>query len=174
MQKIFSRDEALGLLKEAGCSPSVVEHCLAVTELALEIANKIRENGHDVDLEFVESAALLHDIGRSKTHDVEHGVVGAEILKDYPAYARVCECHLGAGIDRGEAESIGLPARDYFPESLEEKIITHADNLIDHDKIAPLELVLKELKEILGEDHPAINRVIELDKYINSLMKEKR
>ena len=38
--------------------------------------------GSYVNLEQVETGAMLHDIGRSRTHTIKHAVVGAEILKN--------------------------------------------------------------------------------------------
>jgi len=33
-----------------------------------------------------------------------------------------------------EAKKLGLPAKDFIPETLEEKIVCHADNLTDKDR----------------------------------------
>jgi len=46
----------------------------------------------------------------------------------------IIERHIGAGILKDEAAGLGLPERDYVPETLEEKIVAHADNLIAGDK----------------------------------------
>ena len=71
-------ERALSILKEL-CPKNVVEHCLAVSDYAYELALAIKNNGYDVDVELVRLGGLLHDIGRSKTHGIDHGVVGAEI-----------------------------------------------------------------------------------------------
>ncbi|MDI6820119.1 MAG: hypothetical protein QMC89_04355 [Candidatus Hodarchaeaceae archaeon] len=47
---MLTREEALNLLREAGCSRRVVEHCSAVAKKAIEIARQIRANGYEVDL----------------------------------------------------------------------------------------------------------------------------
>ena len=120
------------MLRDAGCSREVIEHCKIVTKLALKIAEKCSAN-----LELVEAGALLHDIGRSRIHGVMHGVEGAEIGRKLglpDEVVNIIERHLGGGIGREEAVKIGLPEKDYTPVTLEEKIICHADNLIAHNR----------------------------------------
>jgi uncharacterized protein len=169
---INSSKEALLLLKAAGCSDDVIKHSLAVSQLALKIGKKVKENSYKIDLKFLKMASLLHDIGRSKTHGISHGIEGGKILRKFnfpEEFARVCENHLGAGISKEEARKVGLPPRDFIPETLEEKIIAHADNLIEKDKVLSLEKTIKKLKIKLGENHPAISRVISLAEEIDRL-----
>ena len=147
-------------------------HVTAVSKNAKGIAEKIKSNGYPIDVEFVEVAALLHDIGRCRTHGIMHGIEGAKIMQDIsPEIARVCERHIGAGIDRKEAAALGLPPKDYLPETLEEKVIAHADNLVQGDKIVSIDEALKEFEGKLGIGHPAVERVKKLDEYIEGLCK---
>ena len=76
-----SREQAIELLRKNKCPPEVISHCEAVANLAFEIAVKLQKKGYEVDLDLVEAGALLHDIGRSKTHKVDHGYVGAKIVQ---------------------------------------------------------------------------------------------
>jgi uncharacterized protein len=145
MQKL-TRLQALKLLESEQTPEDVIEHCKAVAELAKEIAEKIQ----DIDIEFVETAALLHDIGRSKTHGIRHGLVGSEILRDYPEYASVCRCHIGGGIDSREAVELGLEDEDYIPESLEEKIICFADKLISGTQRISADEAVRKFEQRLG------------------------
>jgi uncharacterized protein len=69
-EKLPTRDQALGFLRESGCRENVVRHCEAVSALAVEIAEACRKKGYNVDVQLVEIGALLHDIGRAKTHTV--------------------------------------------------------------------------------------------------------
>ncbi len=144
---------------------------LAVSKFAKEIAQKIRDNGYEIDVDFVEIAALLHDIGRCKTHGIRHGIEGARILRrlKLEKFARVCETHIGAGLTREEAKSLGLPEGDYLPETLEEKVVAHADNLIEESSVVPIETTIERIKKELGEGHPAVKRILDLNNLINSL-----
>jgi uncharacterized protein len=152
----------------------VVEHCLAVSDYAYELALAIKNNGYDVDVELVRLGGLLHDIGRSKTHGIEHGVVGAEILRALgfdERLALIAERHIGAGITKEEAIELGLPPKDYLPITLEEKIVAHADNLIFGTERVEIDAVIKKFEKRLGKDHPSIKRIILLNEEINALLK---
>jgi len=126
-----NRDFALELLKLMKVPYSVRRHSFRVTEKALEIADKI--NNAEIDRALIEIGALLHDIGRSKTHGFQHALIGGKILKEkgFPSeLARICETHILGGLDIEDAKSVGLPEKNYLPETLEEKIVCLADKLI--------------------------------------------
>ncbi|WP_410507620.1 TIGR00295 family protein [Methanosarcina hadiensis] len=128
-----TRAEALRLLEESGCAPNVIEHCKEVASLAIEIAEKAKAAGQNVDLGLVEAGALLHDSGRCRTHGIAHAVEGFRLTTGKgiePEVAEIIKRHIGAGISKEEAKDLGLPEDDYFPRSLEEKIVAHADNLV--------------------------------------------
>lgn len=96
-----------------------------------------KKQGLHVDKQRVIAGALLHDIGRSITQDIRHATVGADLLRRDGWDERVVlmvERHTGAGIDLAEATALGLPARDYTPQTLEEKIVAHADNLFSGER----------------------------------------
>ncbi|UCF08323.1 MAG: TIGR00295 family protein [Thermoplasmata archaeon] len=145
-----TRDECLKTLRTSGCSENVITHCLAVEGLAVKIAKLAH-----ADLELVSAGALLHDIGRAKTHGVGHAVEGGRIARELGFDERlvlIIERHIGAGITKNEAERIGLPAGEYIPQTLEEKIVAHSDNLIDEDRKVPVSKVISRFeKEGYGE-----------------------
>lgn len=163
--------DALRLLSSEGCDARLISHVKAVSKLAKQIATKISSKGIPIDVSFVEVAALLHDIGRSRTHGIRHGVEGAAIMRahGFEDYARVCERHIGAGLTLEEAKALGLPEGDYLPETLEEKVVTYADKLIDGDEVVSIFDTIKDFKEKLGSDHTSIDRLRALAGYIISL-----
>ena len=166
-------EKALSILKNL-CPENVVNHCIAVSEYAYELALAIKNRGYEVDVELVKLGGLLHDIGRSKTHGIEHGVVGAEILRELgfdEKLALIAERHIGAGITKEEAIELGLPPKDYIPITLEEKIVAHADNLIFGTKRVEINDVIKKFEKKLGRNHPSIKRIILLNDEINNLLK---
>lgn len=120
--------------------PRVVEHVEAVAALATSVAEACRDRGHAVNVPLVHAAALLHDIGRSRTHGLDHASVGADLLRarGYPEALCLCvERHTGGGIDRDEARALGLPPKDYTPRTFEEKIVCQVDNLFDGNRRQP-------------------------------------
>jgi len=117
------------LLRDAGCSRKIIAHCTAVRDCACEYAAQ----NPDLDFSLVEQGAMLHDIGRSRTHSIHHAQCGADIVRSLglgERLARVVECHTGAGLTADECTLLGLSPRDCMPRTTEEKVVTHADNLI--------------------------------------------
>lgn len=139
-----SEREAIRLLKKYSKSDDsfkkVLAHSKAVKDVAVSIGRKVKY----VDLDFIKSAALLHDIGRfqfgpNDDNGIKHGIAGADLLRKegLSEHALVAERHVGAGISKEDIEEQGLPLplNDYVPISKEEKIIAHADNLVFGDKV---------------------------------------
>ncbi|MBN1544623.1 HDIG domain-containing protein [Candidatus Woesearchaeota archaeon] len=157
----------------------VLIHSRAVQKLALDVAQRISEqNNHiKIDMEFIKTASLLHDIGRFShppgKETIKHGVAGADILRNEgidERYIRVCERHLGAGIPKADIlkNNLPLPPKDYLPETIEEKIITYADNLLWGDKPKDSPTVIKRFTDELGEN--AGRRVKKLHDEIEDMM----
>ena len=122
------RDYVIDLLRKLKIPHSVRRHSEKVAAKALEIANKITKA--EVDINLVEIGALLHDIGRTKTHGFKHALIGGKILRKRgfsEQLARICETHILGGLDLEDAKRFGLPEKEYLPISLEEKIICLAD-----------------------------------------------
>jgi uncharacterized protein len=172
-ENLPSRKQALQLLRKNHCSTRVIKHCEAVAELAKETSETCRRKGLKVDVELVEIGALLHDIGRSKTHSVNHAVVGAEIAAaaglPEPVIA-IIKRHIGGGITAAEAKALGWPRDTYVPVALEEKIVSYADKLIEMSERVSVELTISKLR---GEKlHAAAERVRALHDEIAKLVGE--
>jgi uncharacterized protein len=118
----------------------ILEHGRLVAGKALAAAARIAPL--QPDLEFIRSAAMLHDIGIFLTDSpgldchgsepyIRHGVLGREILDGlgYPRHGLVCERHVGVGISAADIRrfNLPLPERDMLPASIEEEIICYAD-----------------------------------------------
>ncbi len=121
----------IDLLRDNGVSDDDIAHCIKVAEKALEIAYRTKA---DLDFEFIGRGALFHDLGKAKTHDIEHGKIGAEIGKALGLPDRVnavMEKHIRGGLTDAEAIELDLPVKDYTLHTLEERIIIYADRLVD-------------------------------------------
>ena len=83
-----------------------------------------------LDEQFLEEAAMLHDLGIFGTdapgiecHGTEpyirHGIIGGKILRDkgWERHARVCERHTGTGLSKWDIEQqqLPLPNEDFMP-----------------------------------------------------------
>ena len=166
-----NREQAIALLRQNNCQPQVINHCLAVTKLALEIAGKLQQKGLKIDIQLIEAGALLHDLGRSKSHTVNHAVVGAQIAISLglpEALVNIVKRHVGAGITAEEAQWLGWPKDIYFPQTLEEKIVSYADKRIDQSKTIPIEKEIERLQRANKKE--AAERVRKLHQEITSLL----
>lgn len=125
----------------------LVAHSRLVTELAMEMAERHPEL--NIDTAFVGEAAMLHDIGiylcsapsigcYGSAPYIKHGVLGAELLRreGFEKHARVCERHTGTGLSKESilAQELPLPAQDFLPESIEEKLICFADKFFSKSR----------------------------------------
>ena len=137
---IPSEGEAMAILAKHKVGPYIVRHCQAVAMAAEIMAVEAERRGRAVDREATVAGALLHDLGRTKSQTVRHGVEGAEILTNEGVDGKVVEIvrrHVGAGISPEEAKKLGLPDYDYIPRTIEERIVCFADKMVDADKVRP-------------------------------------
>lgn len=159
------------ILKKEKTPQNVIDHSIAVCKEALEIA----QNFPKADKELIKKGALLHDIGRSKTHGIKHAVVGVEIAREY-GYSRdvlnIIERHIGAGITKEEAKDLGLFEKSYVPQSLEEKIVAHADNLINGTEKVDVDFVIEKWKSRMDNPDDNIKRLIKLDNELIQAFKD--
>jgi uncharacterized protein len=130
------------ILRAAGCSPRVIAHCHQVRDLSLSFCDR----SGVADRALVNAGALLHDIGRGISHSLSHAQAGAAwcrargISEDV---VRIVERHTGAGLTSDECTLLRLLPVDCMPETIEEKIVAGADNLVRgrdevsiHDRLA--------------------------------------
>lgn len=169
-----NREQAIQLLRQNNCSLQVIRHCIAVADLAVETAYKLAAKGQKIDAELVEAGALLHDLGRSKNHTVDHAIVGAQIAQSTglpDSVIRIIKRHVGAGITAEEAARFGWPKDIYMPQTLEEKVVSYADKLIDHGRRMPIEAEIRRLQK--ENKIAAAERVRSLNVEITSLLGNK-
>jgi uncharacterized protein (TIGR00295 family) len=167
-----SREQALELLKKYHCSAPVVAHCKAVSKLAVQTAEQLQKKGLIVNVNLVEIGALLHDIGRSKSHGVDHVVFGAQIARENnlpDAVIDIIERHVGGGITEQEAKKLGWPQSNYMPETLEEKIVSYADKLVEtSNRIIPIEVTVKDFRQ--QKLDAAADRMLKINQEITKLI----
>lgn len=145
----------------------LIIHSQSVARKALQIVSLHPEL--NLDREFIEEAAMLHDIGIIKTYApgikcfgtepyICHGILGAEMLRQegLPRHARVCERHTGAGLSLNEivSQNLPLPHQDFLPETLEEQVICYADKFFSKTHLDREKSIEKAEKSIakFGEE----------------------
>ena len=72
------------------------------------------------------------------------------------ALVNIIERHIGAGITASEAVRLGLPEKDYLPVTVEEKIVSYADNIVSGTREMLFYEALDRFKDILGPDHEGV------------------
>lgn len=137
----------------------LLKHSRQVADRCLAIARKHRDL--PLDTQFLEEAAMLHDIGVFRCdapsihcHGTEpyikHGIIGGEILRQegFPRHARVAERHTGTG----------LPG--YEPETLEEQIICYADKFYSKSSPDTVRTVLETAQSLERFGHEGVRKFL--------------
>jgi len=172
--------------------PNVISHIEKVSEKVLEIGNKLKSKGYKVNLDLLETGSYLHDIGRSVTFGVGHAIESGRIARELgfsESVIRLVERHVGAGITAEEAEKLGLPKKNFIPQTLEEKILSYADKFVESKikfktikgeqivervdlKCHSVEPTLNKFRKIFGSRSPIVLRMMtlrdEMEKLLNN------
>lgn len=153
----------------------LITHSCLVAEKAMSIAKKHPEMVLDFD--FIQEAAMLHDIGiflcdapsifcKGTEPYLRHGFLGAQILRKagYPRHARVCERHTGAGLTRKDImeQELPLPLQDYLPETLEEKLICYADKFFSKSHLTREKTFEQALNSMKRFGNDSADRLLQL------------
>lgn len=138
----------------------LLHHSRQVADRCLAIAKKHREL--PVDTQFLEEAAMLHDIGiihcdapSIHCHGTEpyirHGQIGGEMLRaeGFPRHARVCERHTGTG----------LPG--FEPETLEEQVVCYADKFYSKSRPDNIRTAAEAAKSLEKFGHEGVVKFLD-------------
>ena len=143
---IPTREQCIQILSDCCVPEGVRQHCLLVAKVAVRLAEALNRKGHDLNVQAIEAAALLHDIARDKPH---HARVGANLLlsKGYNEIAEIVRQHMK--LDPEERDRVS-----------EVTVVFIADKFVEDDRIVPLEeRFLKKAKTF--DKSPAAMKSIE-------------
>ena len=152
IDKYYPADDALRRV--------LLQHSRQVADRCLQIVRKHKEL--PVDEQFLEEAAMLHDIGifqcdapRIHCHGqepyIKHGPIGGDLLRQegFPRHARVAERHTGTG----------LPG--YEPETLEEQIVCYAEKFYSKSSPDRVRTVAETAQSLEKFGHQGVQKFLE-------------
>ncbi len=121
---IPSEEECMEILSRYGTPKHVVAHCVAVKNRAVQLWERLKRDGHPLNLPLIVAGALLHDIARTEN---DHAKVGADVVRSmgYEAVADIIEVHMHLGNFQGVID--------------EKALVFAADKLVIGDKKCTLE-----------------------------------
>ena len=153
-------------------------HSRQVADRCMKIAKHHPEL--KLDVEFLEEAAMLHDIGifRCEAPGIQcfgsepyicHGVIGGRILREegWLRHALVCERHTGTGLSREQIEKQGLPLSldgIYEPEALEEQVVCYADKFYSKTHLERERSVVEAVQSLEKFGEKGVKRFLEWTK----------
>ena len=142
--RIPSEQECLELMAEVNLAPAVVNHSIAVKNVALRLADKIEKGGVKVNKPLIAAAALLHDIMKIEA-EVCHGIEGGEFLRKrgFHEVASIVEKHC--------LSNLGSPG--LVPRTTEEKLLMYSDLRVKGGNFVSLE----ERFDYIRERYPLKN-----------------
>lgn len=148
-------------------------HSRQVADRCLLVARQHREL--PLDVQFLEEAAMLHDIGIRWCHApsiccegeepyIRHGLIGGRLLRElgYERHARVCERHTGTGITKVQIErqQLPLPLADYIPETLEEQLVCYADKFYSKSRPERVLTVVETAQSLEKFGHEGVEKFL--------------
>lgn len=137
---MVARNDCLRLLEKHGIQGEVLRHSLEVNRIAVFLGKKLKESGIDLNLELLEAASLLHDIGKMLADETDMGHVeaGVKILKDegFPQIAEIIRKHSISAILE----------EDRIPITWEEKLVYYADKRVRGDELVSIEERIADLR----------------------------
>lgn len=153
-------------------SRQVADRCLLICKQHQELP---------IETQFIEEAAMLHDIGirwchapgifcNGEEHYIRHGFIGGKILREegFERHARVCERHTGTGLVRvplGKDNEPLLPEElvtsgFFVPETLEEQLICYADKFYSKSRPDRVLSVLEAAQSLEKFGHEGVEKFL--------------
>ncbi len=136
--KIPTTKECFKLIREMEMMDHIIDHSIMVSNVSLFLCEALKKHFPDLNAELVTSAALLHDITktRSFTTNEIHSETGGEMLTQmgYPEVGDIIRQHVLLDIYETRA-----------PVTVEE-IVNYSDKRVLHDQVVSLNKRLEYIK----------------------------
>ena len=145
--------ECYEIIKRSNMLDNIVRHSEMVMAVSLALVDNLKEPSI-VQRSLVLSAALLHDIAKTRTigsKELRHDIIGGQIMREmgYDAIAEIVESHVvfeGFNPD-GELE--------------EREIVFYADKRVMHDRIVSIDDRVDDLVERYGINQRIVTLITE-------------
>lgn len=165
MKKYPSNEECISILRNYNTPIHVIRHCEGVEFVSVTIAEELNRKGHDLNIELIRTAAILHDIARMYDN---HDIVGADYIKK---------------IGLVDVSNIITLHMRYFnfvdmKDIAEIDIVSIGDKLIREDKYVGItkrmnSIRLKAMKYLTKDRLNEFDiRIIELENFVKAIEKE--
>ncbi|MCK5695231.1 MAG: HDIG domain-containing protein [Desulfobacula sp.] len=139
---IPSKTECFKLINKMNMMDHIIDHSVMVSNITLFLTQKLKEYSSDLDIRLATSAALLHDITKTRSFDTNesHSDTGGLLLTElgYPEIGNIVRQHVL--LDAFEND---------IPVS-EQEIVNYSDKRVLHDKVVPLAERLEYIKVRYG------------------------
>lgn len=156
-------DADLLLTELAPAEQAWPHHCRQVAKVARVLGESLLQAGHHLDLDLLITQALLHDVGRAKTHGPLHGWTGFVMLRElgHPESGRGCLTHWlkGRSLDEVRESPAWKPslaerafaALDPTGWQLLDSVLSFADSSVQHTTIVPINERHQDLLDRYGD-----------------------
>lgn len=129
----------------------IIDHSVMVSNIALFLTRKLKTHSPDLNPRLVTSAALLHDITKTRSFDTNesHSETGGAMLTElgYPEIGNIVRQHVL--LDTLQAD----------PPVLEQEIVNYSDKRVLHDRVVPLSERLAYIKVRYGTQNEFKDRI---------------
>ncbi len=169
-----SQEEAWKLIDEHISEEhgNIKRHIHKVNKVAMHLAEKLKQNGLNIDLDIVDRASILHDLDKSyEINDgIYHGEKSVEILTGlgYPKLGQIVIQHRIDFLEKAK--------------TIEAKIVNYADARVKGSTVVSLKERFEYILRRYGHKHPEESKVffsvtypkyLELEEWIYSHFDEK-
>jgi len=148
---IPSKKECFDLIKKMAMMDHIIDHSIMVSNVAIFLSLKLKKYSPTLDSRLATSAALLHDITKTRSFETKenHSETGGLMLKNlgYPEVGDVIRQHV-------ILDSYGTDS----PVSVQE-IVNYSDKRILHDKVVSLNSRLEYITLRYGTNTEFKNRI---------------
>jgi len=146
-----NRKTCLRMMEQYDMLPNIKDHSIMVADLAVIIGRKLNKNNVGLDLDLIETSALLHDITKTESLKTgeNHSKSGGKRLRSlgYQRIAEIVEQHVIPDKIEGDIS--------------EEEVVCYADKRILHDMIVSLEERFEYLFERYGNNKRSVGLINE-------------